>query len=69
MSGRNRTRTCDLTCVRDFGGSSKASTAHIGWYDVHYIPTCGGNSVHGVHIFHGVILALQMVANGLMKVG
>ena len=68
-SGRNRTRTCDLLCVREVLGSSTVSTPYIWWYGIPNIAIFGGISVHYVHLFHRVILALQMVANGLMKVG
>jgi hypothetical protein len=68
FGGRNRTRTCDLLCVSDNDGMSIMSIPYIWWYQVDAITIRGSKCVHSVHIFHGVLLALQMVANGLIKV-
>jgi hypothetical protein len=43
---------------------SIGSTTYIWWYNILYIPTCGGISVQDVLIFHTVIPALQQVAAG-----
>jgi hypothetical protein len=59
---------CYLLCVREARELSTVSLGNVWWYDNHYIATCWVIRVHSVHNFNRVILALQMVANGLMKI-
>ena len=67
MSGQDRTRTCDLFCVRDFTWLSIMSTAYIWGHYVYPITTYGGLNVHNVHYFNVVLLTLHTVAHDMKK--
>jgi hypothetical protein len=52
--GRNRTRTCDLFCVREEPNESMACTGVHSVYCVHGVNKLGDRIVHGVHCVHTV---------------